>query len=235
MKKIIYGVIVLALVLGGAWWWTQNGHRIIPAPVTENWDDSQELCYTKIEKSQDSNFEDKYKLVLNVLGEKAWGELKLMPADKDALVGKFEGTITKLGTADLWWNAEGEGHTSLQELTIHFNQNSAEIGLGAMKDRGDGAYIYENPAVVDYALSLPTISCEEFYERETVEKYLWVNIGKLSPIAPALGGNWYVVAAALDLEKNSGTVTYEDGHIQEKRNFTYVLKADGSVESLTIE
>jgi len=49
-----------------------------------------------------------------------------------------------------------------------------------------------------------------------------------------LGGTWYVVSDTVDLAKNSGTVIYEDGHIQEQRNFSYTLNGKGEVVSLTI-
>lgn len=71
-------------------------------------------------------------------------------------------------------------------------------------------------------------------EKQNVENYLRANISKLSPVEPVLGGTWYVVAVTVDLEKKSGTVTYEDGHIQEKSDFTYAIDARGEVTGLTI-
>ena len=71
-------------------------------------------------------------------------------------------------------------------------------------------------------------------EREVVETYLRENITTLSPIAPVLGGSWYVVSVSIDTEANAGTVTYEDGHIQEKRNFTYIY-ATGEVQTLDMQ
>ena len=71
-------------------------------------------------------------------------------------------------------------------------------------------------------------------ERENVENYLSDNISTLSPVKAVLGGTWYVLASTIDLEKKSGTVTYEDGHIQEKKNFTYTVNEKGEVVSLII-
>jgi hypothetical protein len=72
-------------------------------------------------------------------------------------------------------------------------------------------------------------------ERENVEAYLWGNIKTLSPVAPVLGGSWYVVSMDLNLVQNTGTVVYEDGHIQEKRTFTYEVDAQNKITKLTIK
>lgn len=72
-------------------------------------------------------------------------------------------------------------------------------------------------------------------EQENVKIYLRENIAVLSPVSPVLGGNWYVISFTVDLEKNSGTVVYEDGHIQEKRNFLYTANQKGEVVDLKIE
>jgi hypothetical protein len=60
------------------------------------------------------------------------------------------------------------------------------------------------------------------------------NISKLSPVKAPVGGTWFVTYITLDINKNSGVVTYEDGHREEKRNFTYVTEDKGEVKSLTI-
>ena len=80
------------------------------------------------------------------------------------------------------------------------------------------------PVVIDKGLT----------ERVNVESYLRENISKLSPIKAVLGGTWYVVSDTIDLTKNSGTVIYEDGHIQETKNFSYTMDEKGEVSSLTI-
>ena len=72
-------------------------------------------------------------------------------------------------------------------------------------------------------------------ERENVENYLKDNISTLSPVEAILGGTWYVLTSTIDLEKKSGTVIYEDGHIQEKKNFTYTVNDKREVINLTIK
>lgn len=72
-------------------------------------------------------------------------------------------------------------------------------------------------------------------ERENVENYLKENISKLSPVKAVLGGTWYVLSYTVDLTKKTGTVTYEDGHIQEKKNFTYTINEKFEVVSMSIK
>ena|SRR3989344_4974216 len=100
---------------------------------------------------------------------------------------------------------------------------------------GFGIWWWGGKNNIDEAPAIPEDKITVQDEQENVENYLREHIATLSPIAPVLGGNWYVVNATIDLENNSGTVIYEDGHIQEKRDFTYVQSASGAVESLTIE
>lgn len=72
-------------------------------------------------------------------------------------------------------------------------------------------------------------------EVENVEDYLRKNIETLSPVKAVLGGTWYIISMRVDPEKNSGTIVYEDGHIQEKRNFLYTVNDKREVLSLTIK
>lgn len=238
MKTFLSFLVLVALGVG-LWWWGENnnmGGKAVETPAQPI-----ELCFAKFEDSPDSEFEDKYTLRMNLAGEKVSGELRMLPAEKDALIGGFEGMVTPIDpatmsrTADLIWNTEGEGMTAKQELKIIFGEGTASVGFGEMAAREDGVYVYKDPAKVDYSFTLSDFACTDLNEREAVEKMLWENITTLSPVAPVLGGTWYVVSAAIDLEKNSGTVVYEDGHVQEKRNFSYALDAEGRVELMTIE
>jgi hypothetical protein len=68
-----------------------------------------------------------------------------------------------------------------------------------------------------------------------VEAYLRENIVALSPVSAVLGGTWYVVSVTVDPDTNSGTVIYEDGHIQEERGFSYTLDGVGNISQLTIK
>ena len=70
--------------------------------------------------------------------------------------------------------------------------------------------------------------------KQNVENYLRENISTLSPVQPVLDGTWYVTSVTTDVGKNSGVVEYEDGHIQEIKNFSYTTNEKGEIASLTI-
>src|SRR3989344_8755574 len=79
---------------------------------------------------------------------------------------------------------------------------------------GAGFLIFKSPVLAP----TPNVAVDI---KQNVENYLRKNISTLSLVKAVLGGTWYVVSATVDLKKNSGTVVYEDGHIQEKKNFSY--------------
>ena len=185
-------------------------------------------------------FHDEYTLRMLLNGEKVTGQLNYLPGEKDTKVGKIEGTVGPVDkiamarTADLWWNTFGEGISAKEQLRIIFGEGTASIGAGELVDRGDGVYVYKDPTKLQYAFSLTDVSCSDLTERENVESYLKNNISTLSPVKAVLGGTWYVLTSNIDLAKNSGTVTYEDGHVQEKKNFTYTVNEKQEVISLII-
>lgn len=99
---------------------------------------------------------------------------------------------------------------------------------------GGIAFFVRNKEAVAPVVSVPPPSSESIL-RGNVEGYLRANISKLSPVKAVLGGTWYVVDVAIDLSKKSGVVTYEDGHIEEKRNFTYTNDSKNEITNLTIK
>ena len=96
---------------------------------------------------------------------------------------------------------------------------------------GVSFFILKSPVPAPVPASAPNVAVDT---KQSVENYLRENISKISPVKAVLGGTWYVVSYTVDLEKNSGTIVYEDGHIQEKRNFSYTTGEKGEVISLTI-
>lgn len=70
---------------------------------------------------------------------------------------------------------------------------------------------------------------------EKVETYLRENITTLSPVEEVLGGTWYVVSVIVDPMTSSGTVIYEDGHVQEEREFSFTVGEDGEIANLEIK
>ncbi len=194
-----------------------------------------DLCFVKYGNTNSNGFSDKFVLKMNLDGEKATGELNLIPAEKDSKVGKFEGTVGPVDPyimgrkMDLWWDTKAEGMNVKEELSIIFGEGTASVGFGEMVDRGDGVYIYKEPQNISYSLDLNDVACGDVDEKENVEAYLKQNITSLSPIKATLGGKWYVVSTTVDVNKNEGAVVYEDGHFQEKTQFTYTVNESGEV------
>ena len=234
-KNIIIGIILL-IILGIVYF--TNKKEVVAPVITDI--KPIELCFAQISQPNERGFHDEYTLRLLLNGEKVTGELNFLPGEKDSKVGKLEGTIGPVDrimmarTANLWWDTFGEGISAKEELLIIFGEGTASLGAGELVDRGDGVYIYKDSANLQYSFSLTDVSCLDLTERENVKNYLKSNITTLSPVKAVLGGTWYVLTVNLDLEKNSGTVTYEDGHIQEKKNFSYTTNEKQEIISLTI-
>lgn len=168
------------------------------------------------------------------------GEFRSLPAEKDSKVGPFTGTISALpataadGTIDAWWSASAEGMTTTEQLALKYDDKKISAGFGEMIDRGDGTYVYKNPSAITYGKEIPAVDCGNLNEMLTVEKYIRDNIATLSPIKATAGGTWYVIRVDTDTTKKTGTVKYEDGHLQESKSFTYTMNAAGAVQSVTI-
>lgn len=132
------------------------------------------ICFVKAAPAATGT--DKYTLDITITGATATGSLALLPSEKDKKTGDFTGTMDKanvngmidtnimgnLGT--FWWKTTAEGMTNTEELRIKFadpmsGQARAFIGFGEMKDRGDGTYIYADPAAIDYSLELAEVNC----------------------------------------------------------------------------
>lgn len=209
-----------------------------------NGDDTKspiELCFARFGQPGTNGFYDRYTLRMLLDRGKVTGELRFLPAEKDSKVGKFEGVVSTVDkvmmarTADVWWIASAEGMQVKEQLRIIFGEGTANVGFGEMVDRGDGVYVYKDPEKISYTLDLTDVSCVDLTERENVEKYLKSNVSTLSPAKAVLGGTWYVLSYTVDVGSNSGTVTYEDGHIQEKRDFSYTIDENLEVQSLMIK
>lgn len=244
MKKIFYLLIALLLILVAIFVFQNN--RNIPLadePLEEvSVVEPISLCFVKYGEKQESGFYDKFTLRMNLdnANQTVTGYLKILPAEKDASLGSFEGSVTPVDrysmsrTIDSVWTREGEGRTEKSQLRIIFGEGTANIGFGAMKENPDGSYSYEDLTKVDYSTTLSDYSCSDLDEREAVEEILWKNINELSPVSPVLGGKFYVVSMDLDLATNSGSLVYEDGHVQEKRDFSYEV-VENKVVNLKIK
>ena len=233
---VVLGAAVLLLVL-----FRPVARDISDNTVPTNTKTPVELCFALFSKVNERGYYDRYTLRMLLDGGDVSGELNFLPGEKDSKVGKFTGKVGAVDkiamarTIDAWWNTFGEGIRATEQIIIVFGEGTASIGAGELVDRGDGVYVYKDPNNLQYGLKFTDISCADLTERENVDTYIRANISKLSPVSAVLGGTWYVLSATVDVNNNSGTVMYEDGHIQEKKNFTYETGINGLVNNLIIK
>ncbi len=249
MKKVLIFVVAVLIILG-VFYFVYKNEAVAPAvvpPITDGVDLTEkpegaltEYCYASFGTPDKNGYYDINTLRIILDGEKARGELNTLPGGKDSMTGEFEGTVSApddeggARTANLWWYSLSEGTFVKGELKIIFDNQKASVGFGEMIDRGDGVYVYKNPENLSYSLNISKITCLDLTERANVENYLQDNIAELSPVKPVLGGSWYILWMTVDLEKNTGTVAYEDGHIQENKTFSYTVDENGTVTSMII-
>lgn len=230
---LIVILIVIVVVFGG------RKHDAVPATPTPVATAPQNLCYYSTMDAP-HGFKDIYWIRMTLpdgikIGEKVSGEFRSLPAESDSKVGPFTGTIsttpsvTSEGKIDAWWTASAEGMTNTEQLTLKFTDQKILAGFAEMVDRGDGTYVYKDPNNIPYWKEIPAVDCADLNETLAVEKYIRDNIATLSPIKATLGGTWYVIRVDTDTTKNTGTVKYEDGHMQESKTFTYSVDTTGVV------
>lgn len=231
---VVLGILVYLLV-------QQKKEDVVQVPVDVK--EPFELCFGLFTPPNEQGFSDKYtlRMLLDNENGKVSGDLKFLPGEKDSKVGKYEGTVTAVDrasmsrTIDAFWDTFGEGISAKEQIKIIFGEGTASIGAGELVDRGDGVYVYKNPNNLQYGLQLSDIACKDLITRDYIEAYMQKNISTLSPVKAVLGGTWYVIGVSTDLAKNSGTVVYEDGHVQEKRIFNYEISNLGEVVNLKIK
>ena len=179
-----------------------------------------ELCfaYIKVAGEPINGFEDDYNLSMALDKEVVTGELNYLPAEKDKKTGTYEGTVSAVDkmamarTINATWHTSGEGINADEPLKIVFGEGTAYV---------DG-------------LALNDVDCNMLDERVAVKEYLKKNIVALAPKPATMGGTWFYLRSIVDAAKKTGYIVYEDGHNEEKRQFTYELKADGSIENLKV-
>lgn len=185
------------------------------------------MCY-QYSKDTPGGFVDRAWLKMSISGDKVTGEYQNLPAEKDKKVGKFNGTVGKMDPkisgriADLWWNSSAEGMNVTEQLKIEFGEGSAVALFGEMVDRGDGVYIYKDATKLTSGFQMSQTDCEALNDKIIVEKYIRDNIKTIVPEKPVLGGSWYLTLININTFAKTGTMEYEDGHIQGKASFEYV-------------
>lgn len=241
MKVVIVIIIILAVVL--VFIGLKDKKEVTINPGGNNGEQVGEtkepiqMCYYRTTPT-DRGFSDVVWLKLNIWDEKITGEFQHLPAESDSKVGTFEGTVGALDQkimgrrASVWWDSFAEGMNVKEELLIEFGDGGATVGFGEMIDRGDGVYVYKDKTNLYYIDQMSQMDCEFLDEKLFAEKYVRDNIKDIATNKAVLGGTWYVTTVNVITATHTGEVTYEDGHIQSKANFTYTYQKDP--QSITI-
>jgi len=90
----------------------------------------------------------------------------------------------------------------------------------------DGFSSYQNKIDLSPGLKISENECIALKEKALIEKYVRENIVDLVKEKPVLGGTWYVVSIEVSPSNKSGSVVYEDGHIQGEASFSYAMSGD---------
>ncbi len=236
MKKLLIaaaGVVVIIVAAVAIYFVMQKKPVANPDPVVTNPEPIM-MCY-QYSKKQPSGFSDRAFLKMTLTGaggSQVTGEYKNLPAEKDSKSGTFTGTVGPMDpkisarTADVWWNSMAEGMMVTEQLKIVFGEGSAAAQFGEMVDRGDGTYVYKDATKLTNGFQMSQTDCELLDDQVIVENYLRKNIATIAPQKAVLGGTWYVTSVDINTTTKTGTVKYEDGHIQKASAFSYMRTAD---------
>ena len=233
MKKIFVYIVLIIIVVVVVLFFIFKKEKpiVIEKPPAK---EAIAMCY-QYSKETSRGFVDRAWLKLNILDTNITGEYQNLPAEKDSKVGIFTGTVGPMDPqisgriADVWWDSMGEGMQVMEQLKIEFGEGSASVLFGEMLDRGDGIYVYKDVSKLTPGFQMWQIDCEKLDDMIVVEKYIRDNIKTIVSEKPVLGGSWYATVINVNpiTDVNSpiktGTVmlTYEDGHIQKKAEFSY--------------
>ena len=228
MKKIyIYiAIFIIALIaIAGFFVVLENKKATIIKEVPKS-EETITKCYLYSKENQ-NGFTDKAWLKINTLNEKVTGEYQNLPAESDSKVGKFSGNIEEKDLnkntqiINVWWNSLAEGMNVTEELRVSFKEDKAMALFGEMVDRGDGVYLYKNKERLSPSFEMSEVDCEALDDEIIVTKYIRENIQTILPTEPVLGGSWYVTSVKMNPSERTGTIIYEDGHIQGEVYFVY--------------
>lgn len=144
-------VIIISLIL-------VNKNRETPTTTDTTTPEAIHMCYRYTDK-------DRAFLKLNIVGSTVTGEYQNLPAEKDSKTGSFTGIVGPMNpkisgrTADVWWDAQGEGMTNTEQLQIVFGEGSAVALFGEMVDRGDGTYVYKDVTKLTPGFQMSQTDC----------------------------------------------------------------------------
>ncbi len=229
MKKIISFVVIVLVVIGVIYFVnSKKVDVVVPVPVGININPIN-LCFYGESKTK-NNLYDVSWAKLNITGDNVTGEFNYLPAEKDRKVGTFNGTVGAVDkismsrTANVMWSSMAEGMTVTEQLKIVFGEGTAQAGFGAMVDRGDGVYVYQDEAKINYGQNMTDIDCNSLGDIVAVEQYVRANYKNLIQAKPVLGGAWYITNLHVSPSTKTGLMTYEDGHIEGSATFNYYLE-----------
>lgn len=170
MKKLlIIGVSIIIIAVAAIYFIIQKKPVVSPDPVVAN-PEPVMMCY-QYSKKMPSGFSDKAVLKMTLSGpggSQVTGEYKNLPAEKDSKSGTFTGTVGPMDpkisarTADVWWNSMAEGMRVTEQLKIVFGDGSAAAQFGEMVDRGDGTYVYKDPAHLTNGFQMSQTDCVNY-------------------------------------------------------------------------
>ncbi len=189
------------------------------------------MCYRYFAQTNRGSF-DQALLRMEIMGDQVAGEYQNIPAEKDSKKGTFTGTVGAMDpmisarTADVWWDSFAEGMRVTEQLHILFGEGSASAMFGEMIDRGDGVYVYRDVSKLTPGFQMSQIDCESLDDIGLVEQYIRAHIAEIAPQQAVLGGTWYVTTIFVNPSTETGSVSYEDGHIMGSANFSYTRNGD---------
>ena len=229
MKKILtYVAIFIVIIIIIFIFLLKNKKLDIVQNIPKSEPEAIDMCY-QYSKKTSSGFVDHAWLKMSILGDNVTGEYQNLPAEKDIKVGKFAGTVGPMNPkisghiADVWWNSSAEGMNTKEQLNIEFGEGSAVALFGEMIDRGDGVYVYKDVTKLTPGFQMSQTDCEALNDKIIVEKYIRDNVKTIVPEKPVLGGSWYITSVDINPSLKTGTMTYEDGHIQGSKSFSYII------------
>jgi len=227
MKKLITIFIVGILVILGTWAFNSK-RNVVDTDAGVN------LCYYYT-KDNANGVADRAWLKMNIKDTVVTGEFRNLPAETDSNIGRFEGTVGELDqasmsrTVEAIWDSLAEGMQNKEELTIKFGDGSAVAFFGEKIDRGDGVYVYKDKNALIPSNTMWQKDCMDLQEMLVVEDYIRQNIVNIATNNAVLGGTWYVVKLNISTFENTGTVIYEDGHVQSQATFSYDFNGENDL------
>lgn len=168
--KIVLAIIVIVLLIVLVWLFITNkigGDKITPPDTSLDTDvpsnaTNERLCYI-----WNTEAGDRAKLSIDIRGDKATGEFYWFLAKNEPKKGIFIGTVTPIDTRttkqtiSALWDAKKGTKTMKEEMVIIFGKGIANVGIGEMKDRGDGVYAYTNLEKLSFEPNLQQTSCND--------------------------------------------------------------------------